>query len=299
MDSAKILVIVLHFGSVRDTVECLDSLRRSVALPFKIFIVNNASDKDVEGLLRARYSDIIYRNAGFDTGFAAGNNIGLRFGIESGYDYALLLNNDTIAEEDFLQPLVDLLERDSTVGLAGPAIYYYQDKKRLWSCGGRITWWNGGLGGQTCLPETRSECLDVDYLPGTCILVRIKSLQGIGLMSEEYFLGVEEADWAIKARRAGFRVVSCPRSMLLHKVGVSSQYTPELIYNGVRNRFLFIRRQFPVPISWFLICCVLGNELRRHPHHRSLCWRAFRDHFKYRRILRSHLQAARPETQLG
>jgi hypothetical protein len=262
-------------------------------LPIDILVVNNGPDRDVGPFLKNKFSDVIYHYAGRETGFAAGNNIGLRYGFDHDYDYTLLLNNDTIAEQDFLSPLIAVMEEDETVAMVGPAIYYYQDRKRLWSCGGKINWWNGGLGGETSVSKESAGLANTDYLPGTCILARIEALRKIGLMSEAYFLGVEEADWAIKARRAGFRVVACPGAVLLHKVGVSSQFTPELIYNGVRNRFLFIRRHFPPLVSWLLIWPVLANELRRHSQHRSLCWRALKDHFKYSDIRRSHLDAVR------
>lgn len=297
MESAKTLIIILHFGSVEDTLECLSSLGRSLVSPFDVFVVNNGPDAQVEAILKARHPNIIYYNAGLETGFAAGNNIGLRFAMERGYRYSLLLNNDTVANEDFLQPLTDLLERDPTIAMAGPAIYYYGNSKQLWSCGGWIRSWSGRIGSITSINQPDSGFVDVDYLPGACILVRNDILEKIDLMSEVYFLCLEEADWAIRARKAGYRVVACPGSTLLHKVGVSSRSSPELTYNMLRNRFLFLSRHFPIPISSFLIFCVLTNELRKNAGHRWSCWRAFRDHFRYTSVRRSHLDAVHAESK--
>lgn len=296
----KLLVIILHFGSIEDTLECLNSLQQHIhSIGFDIFVVNNGPDQDVEAVLKAAHPTVVYHYAGRDTGFAAGNNIGLRVGLDRGYEYALLLNNDTAAEQDFVHPLLDAMQGDGSIAMAGPAMYYYHDKNKLWSCGGKIKWWNGGVGGETDLDKLSSVCHDTGYLPGACILVRMKALPKMGLMSEAYFLGVEEADWAIEARRAGFRVVACPRSVLLHKVGMSSQCTPEFIYNGIRNRFVYLRRQLPPLVRWLLTPAVLAAELRRHPKHRWLCWRAFRDHLKSERIERSHLDAIREATHPG
>ena len=295
MDNTKVLIIILHFGAIEDTLACLDSLRRSVVSPFDVFVVNNGPDKEVESIVKASHPDVIYHNAGLETGFAAGNNIGLRFSLERGYCYSLLLNNDTIAEQDFLQPLRQVMERDRSIAMAGPAMYFYNNKEQLWGCGGWICWWTGHVGGITELERMRSDATDVDYLPGTCILVRNNALGKIGLMSEEYFLAYEEVDWAIQARKARFRVVACAKSVLLHKVGVSSLLTPEIIYNSFRNRFLFFRRQFLVPFRWFLTLCVLTNGLRKNSLNRQLRWRAFKDHLKYRDIRRSHLDAVRVE----
>src|SRR5713226_5136262 len=183
MDNARTLIIVLHYGSIADTLACLDSLRRSVASPFDVFVVNNGPDKEVESILKASHPDVIYHNAGLETGFAAGNNIGLRFSLERGYRYSLLLNNDTIAEQDFLQPLTQIMEKDRSIAMAGPAMYFYSNKQQLWSCGGKINWWSGRLGSETTPEQMPSRGMEVDYLPGACILVRNAALAKIGLMS--------------------------------------------------------------------------------------------------------------------
>jgi GT2 family glycosyltransferase len=295
MSGAKTLIIILHFGPTQDTLECLASLKGSVDTPFDVFVVNNGPDKDVEGSLKAEHPEITYHYAGFETGFAAGNNIGLRYSLEHSYGYSLLLNNDTIAEQDFLKPLVSLMEEDQSVALAGPAIYYYDNKDRLWSCGGKIRWWSGGLCGNANPERLLLGSHDVGHLPGACILARNQAVRKIGLMSDQYFLGVEEADWAIRARRNGFKVVAEPKAKLLHKVGVSSRFTPELVYNAYRNRFLFLRRQYPVVVSLFLSCGVILNGLRKRWSSRRICLRAFKDHFKYSDIRRSHLNAVRNE----
>jgi GT2 family glycosyltransferase len=294
------LIIILHFGSIDDTLECLESLRRFVASPFDVFVVNNDSDTQVEAILKERYPNILYHNAGRETGFASGNNIGLRFALEHGYRYSLLLNNDTVATENFLKPLNDLLDANPLIAMAGPAIYYYDDNGRLWSCGGWLRTWTARIGSITKITHATSEPTDVDYLPGACILVRNDTLHKIGLMCEAYFLCLEEADWAVRAKEAGYRVIAYPKSRLLHKVGgVSSRRTPELVYNALRNRFLFLSRHFPILLSSFLSLAILANELRKEPKHRSLHLRAFRDHFRYKSIRRSHLDAVLAQSVAG
>jgi GT2 family glycosyltransferase len=249
----------------------------------------------VESILKMKYPALIYHYAGPETGFAAGNNIGLRFGLTHAYSYSLLLNNDIIAERDLLEPLLNIMDSYPVVAMAGPAIYCYDNKKQLWSCGGRIYRWSGRIGGITTLEGLSSGLQDVDYLPGACMLIRNDALKKTGLMSEDYFLGVEEADWAIRARRSGFRVVACSKSVVFHKVGISSRFTPELIYNGLRNRFLFFRRQFAAPLSYLLPCCVLLNSLLEHWEDRRISWRAFMDHWRYRTISRYHIESVRKE----
>ncbi|MGI8820712.1 MAG: glycosyltransferase [Chthoniobacterales bacterium] len=295
MTEGQTLIVILHFGTINDTVECLRSLECFLSSPFDVLVINNGPDADVEPQLRTACPDVIYREAGVETGFAAGNNIGLKLSLAQGYCYTLLLNNDTVAEQDFLLPLIDILERIPEVAMAGPAMYHYDNPAHLWSCGGWINRWSGSMAGNRTMDSSLPPLSDVDYLPGACVLVRNESLGSIGLLSEEYFLGVEEADWACQARRLGFRVVASSDSILLHKVGVSSRFTPELIYNSFRNRFLFLRRQFRFPLRLLLPIALLGRRLFADPAERTLCLRAFWDHCKYESIRREHLEAVKSQ----
>src|SRR5438105_11110010 len=133
MNNAETLVIILHFGSIEDTLACLESLRRSVVSPFDVFVVNNGPDKEVESILKASHPDVIYNNAGLETGFAAGNNIGLRSSLERGYRYSLLLNNDTIEEQDFLHPLRQVMERDRSIAMDVVALDFFINNVQLCS----------------------------------------------------------------------------------------------------------------------------------------------------------------------
>lgn len=293
--SANTLVIILHFGSLDDTAQCLDSLRQFIKSAFDVIVINTDADRSVEPILKKKHPEIVYRDAGLETGFAAGNNIGLRWAVEHGYRFSLLLNNDIVAEADFLQALVDVLEREPTIALAGPAIYHYDEKEKLWSCGGWVNRSSGSMKGERRIENIRRPFAEVDYLPGACILARNDALPAIGLLSELYFLGVEEADWAFQTRRAGFRVVACPESVLLHKVGMSSRFTPELVYNSFRNRFLFLSRQFSRPLRGLLIAALLLSKLFTPGKERALCIRAFIDHWKYSAIQRRHLDAVKSQ----
>jgi len=295
MSSVETLIIILHYGSVEDTLECIASLERSVRSSFDIIVINTDAHGEPESILAENYPTVGYRDAGPATGFAAGNNIGLQFSLERGYRFSLLLNNDTVAEEDFLQPMVDLLTREPAIAMAGPAIYHHSDTQQLWSCGGWVNRWSGSMAGNRSLDNFRGDYADVDYLPGACVLVRNEVLSGRGLMSEEYLLGVEEADWAIQAQRHGFRVVACPRARVLHKVGMSSRRTPEFVYNSFRNRFVFLRRQFGFPMHPILAASLLVEKMFASDRTRVLCLRAFTDHWKYRTIRRGHLDAVRDE----
>ena len=297
MQSVETLIIILHYGSVEDTLECIASLQQFVRSSFDVMVINTDSSPEAGSTLRLQYPGVIYHDAGSGTGFAAGNNIGLEYSLKHGYRFSLLLNNDTVAEEDFLQPIAELMTKEPRIAMAGPAIYHYSSKEQLWSCGGWVNRWTGSMAGNRSLRNFRGAYEDVDYLPGACILLRNEALRVIGLMSEDYFLGVEEADFAIQAQRHDFRVVACPGTRLLHKVGMSSRRTPEFIYNSFRNRFLFLRRQHGFLLRNLLITGVLLKNLFPWSPVGALCFRAFIDHYKFQAIHRRHLEAIRADYQ--
>ena len=101
--SPRVLVIVLCHNGVELTLACLESLRRVEYERADVLIVDNASTDGTPEAVRTRFPEVTVVEAGANLGFAAGNNVGLRYALDHGYDYALLLNNDTEVAPDFLQ----------------------------------------------------------------------------------------------------------------------------------------------------------------------------------------------------
>ena len=80
---------------------------------------------------------LIFIQTGENLGFAAGNNVGIRYyAFKKDYGYILLLNNDTVVEQSFLEQAIEIAEKNNKIGIIGGKIYYYDDLKRIWAvCG--------------------------------------------------------------------------------------------------------------------------------------------------------------------
>lgn len=137
--------------------------------------------------------------------------------------YLVLLNNDTNVQSGWLQPLVELAERDEKVGLAGPMLLYPDGK--LQEAGGII--WQNGSGcnyGRLDHPE-RAEynyLKEVDYISGACILVRKSLWDEIGGFDERFAPAYyEDTDIAFEIRQRGYKVVYQPLSKIVHLEGIS------------------------------------------------------------------------------
>ena len=161
-------------------------------------------------------------------GFAKGNNIGIRFALESlGSSYTMLLNNDTVVDKDFLQELVKVAESDDEIALVGSKIYYYDyhgKDDEIWCVGGKIDL-NHYPGHYAVLEDVdinshQGITLDVDWVSGAAML--IKAVEGpVNYLNEDFFFGCEDADIALKLREHGFKAITALNSIVWHKVGVS------------------------------------------------------------------------------
>jgi len=197
-------------------------------------------------------------------GFPGGNNVGIKFALEFfDPDYILLLNNDTVVDENFLGELIKNGDSRDDVGILGPKIYFYDEPQTIWSAGCKISW-KLSRGIQIGTNETDKgqydEIKEVEYVSGSAFLIKTETIKRIGLMDEEYFLYFEESDWTLRANQEGFKSLYVPTSHIWHKVsrsggGISN---PIGLYYITRNRWIFMRKWAGKEDYWvFIICQIL------------------------------------------
>ena len=196
-------------------------------------------------------------------GFAEGNNIGIRYALKAlNPGYVLLLNNDTVVDKEFLGELVKVGESDEKIGIIGPKIYYYDKPNKINFAGGRINFWKG-RGEHICGNEIDKGQYDkikkVDYIEGSCFLIRKRVIEKVGMMNINYFAYWEEADWCARVQKVGYKIIYAPKSMIWHKVSSTSKKISGFFeYHNTRNRFLFMKKyatriQFISFILWFFV----------------------------------------------
>lgn len=181
-------------------------------------------------------------------GFAEGNNIGIKFALNKmNTNYILLLNNDTVVDKDFLGELVDIAEKRDHIGFCGPKSYYYDFEGRkdvINFAGGSLNILKGhsySIGVNEIDNGQYDEIRTVEYVEGSCMLVKKEVLEKIGLLDTAYFAYWEETDWCIRAQNAGYKSVYVPKAKIWHKVSASVD-SPTKVYYYSRNRFLFLKK---------------------------------------------------------
>ena len=254
----KVFIVILNWNGLEDTLACLSSLEHLDYPNFEVIIVDNDSSDGSEEVLRERYGQHIVVQSGANLGFAGGTNVGLRYALEHGADYAWLLNNDTLVEPDALTELVKRMQERPDAGLCGSTLVYHHDRSRVQAYGGAT--YNKWLStsrhiGQDAPRDEEVDAEEVeaqlDYLVGASCLVSRPFLEEVGLMSEDYFLYFEEVDWAARAK-GRYKLAFAPKSVVYHKeggsIGSSSDGAKKsrlADYYGVRNRLLYTRKHAP------------------------------------------------------
>lgn len=242
----KVFVIILNWNGYRDTAECLRSLKRLIYPSCEVVVVDNRSTDGSVTKLQEEFKEVVYIENKENLGFAEGNNVGIRYALEHGADYVLLLNNDTLIKADFLEALVKTAEVDEQIGIAGPKIYEgLPDSIRLWYAGGSVDWKRMKTVHRGFHEDDRGEwdqVEDVDFVSGCAMLIRRPLLERIGLLDDRYFLYYEDTDYCVRACKAGFRIVYVPQAVVYHKAWTSSggQSSPLRLYYMTRNRLLLM-----------------------------------------------------------
>ena len=251
MDEPKVAIVLVCYNGFNDTIECLQSLRQIKYNNFEVIIVDNGSRKECVDRLKESLQRGEILIQAVNNGFSAGNNIGITEAIKRDCKYILLLNNDTVAEEDFLNQLVNTAITEQNQAAVAPKIRYFFDKSQIWYAGGDFNYLTGrtthiGIGQTDCGKYNTSR--NVEFVSGCCILLPVEMINAVGFMDEDYFLYCEDLDYCRKIRNAGYRLVYEPGAIIYHKVSASTGKQSNLVtYYMVRNKLYIIRKYIKFP----------------------------------------------------
>lgn len=245
-------ILVLNWNGQRVIRQSLDSVRRlEYPNKEKIVIDNNSTDSSIE-IIKREFPDFQLVRNDKNLGFAAGMNVGIK---KAKGDFILLFNNDAVAQPRSLSILVERAMSDHYIGLVGGLILFYKPNNVIWSLGGMFdpltgTIWSEGLG--QLLPAkigNGKTVLDVDYLSGCVLLLKREVIDKIGLFDEGFFLGGDDIDFSLRAKRAGYRCVLDSSAIIWHIGSYSLRHLPLFSYTErQKSDFRTIFLHLPVPI---------------------------------------------------
>jgi len=247
----KIYIVIIHFGDLRVTRNCISSLEKSKEKYKEIILINN--DKFSISLQDLPFRRLKIFNNKENLGYAKGVNMGIKFALKKGADFILLLNNDTIIINRFINKLVVLMNKDRNIGIIGPAIEFEKNGKKIYDIGGMINNWIGRTNHKEV--ELRKEYMPriVDYISGAAMLVRKEVFEKVGRFDENFFLYYEDVDFCIRSKKMGFNTVVVPEVAVNHLLSKSvGKITPFAIYHQTRSAILFGKKYFKSPFKLLL-----------------------------------------------
>ena len=259
-----VAIVIVCYNGVADTLECLESLSCLTYPGVQIVVVDNGSSDGTAARVRdAAYKNVHVVETSENLGFAGGNNIGVRFALDTlGAAYTFLLNNDTTVEPGLLEPLVVYAEANPNAGAVAPLMCYHGSPETVWSAGGAMNHRADSVlvgEGEPASNFSHPAPREHDFVVGCGMLIRRDVWDAVGLLDARYFLYYEESDWCYRARKRGYASIVVPSVRLWHKVSRSTGAASELtLYYMRRNALLFAESHLPLAGRF----AVLADDLR-------------------------------------
>jgi len=241
----RLAIVCLHYHHLKDTIACLASLKKNLrGVNYKIFLVNNNPHEKISKKALPESVELI--QASDNLGFAGGNNLGIKASMAFRPDYVMLINNDAVVKKGFLEPLVEIFQKDPKAGLVAPAVVHYRKGKKQFGLEGHINRWLGICRHRNLNYLPKKE-IRAEFVSGCCLLIKKDVFVKVGFLPEQYFLYFEDVDYCLQAKKAGFKIYLQPQSLVFHKQNRSLKGDINSLILNFKSNLVFVRRWFPWP----------------------------------------------------
>lgn len=255
MKTVILSIVIVHYKTRDLTLQCLRSIREfSPHVPHEILLIDNGSQDGIGAVVAEKFPEVRLIETGRNDGFSQANNLGI---VNAHGQYILLLNSDTKIIEPVFDRLVQYMDSRPEVGCIGPQ-HVGGDGRHQVSYGKfpdlfsevlrkivdyRISLNDLNIRGY--LIELCSMEQEVDWLSGSCLLLRRDALVQAGLLDEAFFMYFEDMDLCKRIHDRGWKIVFCPMSKILH---YSGQSVKENILAGLvayrQSQIYFARKHY-------------------------------------------------------
>ena len=195
-------------------------------------------------------------------GFAGGNNAGVDWALENGFDYVYFHNNDGFMAANCLEPLVEAMESDEKIGAAQSLMLLHPETDLVNSAGNTFHFLGFGYCGEY---RTKVKELDipavseVSYASGAALIVSTELIRKYGTWDDDFWMYHEDLEWSFRLRAAGHKIALVRDSVFYHKYQFSRSITK--FYWMERNRYGTMLMFFKWPTLLLLAPMALALEL--------------------------------------
>lgn len=243
-------VVIVNWNGLQDTKLCLKHTGDQSYPKIETVVVDNGSNDGSLSYLR-KYKGIKLVENPKNLGFTGGHIAGYK--VTSG-EYILLLNNDAIMDNGYVENAIKTMQADKSIGALGGRAYLWDEQNKLFDTTNDFYSYQNinPITAEGVFERTDEGSLqEVNNVSGSCVMVRRSAIDKIGYLHNPFFAYYEESDLFARMKRAGYKVIYNPVLAIWHANAKSSnKKAPTFsLYMMMRNRFRFAVRNFD---SWSL-----------------------------------------------
>lgn len=261
-----ISIVIPTFNGVQHLPVCLAALRRQTLPPHQVIVVDNASTDATRDVITRDYPEVTFIRLPENRLFTGACNTGIR---ASTGEAIALLNNDTEADERWLENIVAALISHPEAGLVASKLRLFDQRDHLHSAGD--TYSVRGLPANRGVWQKDAGQFDTEYVFGACgaaSVYRRSMLDKIGLLDEAFQFSCEDVDMSWRAALAGYKCVFAHHAIVYHKVSATGGGVLNSYYDG-RNFIWVIAKDMPAGLIRQNLGAILGAQVR-------IAWSAMR-----------------------
>lgn len=255
MDNPLVSVIIVNYNGKHHLEKCLESLMNVDYEKCEVILVdNNSTDNSVE-FVKNVYPSVIIIKLDNNYGFAEPNNIGAK---NAKGELLLFLNNDTVANPNFIREMVSVLNQDSKIAICQSLLL--KPNGEVESSGDFIDI----LGRAYMSKEKETKVKEILSARGASMMVRKKMFWELGGFDKNFFASFEDIDLSWRAWIWGYKIVLVPNSIVYHTGGQTVKLQrSEIKFHGVKNTLVLSLTNFEAPLSKILK--LVYNSLKKKP----------------------------------
>jgi hypothetical protein len=247
-----VAVVILNWNGKKFLADFFPKVVECATNGAQIFVADNASSDDSVEFLKNNFPSVTIIQHDTNTGFAKGYNDALK-NIDA--EYYVLLNSDVEVTENWIGPVIQLMNENKNIGACQPKIRNYYTKKQFEYAGAA-----GGFIDTYGYPFCRGRIFnsleedlgqydtvaEIFWATGACMIVRANVFHEVGGFDEEFFAHIEEIDLCWRIKNAGYTIMFCPHSTVFHVGGGTlPKESPQKTYLNFRNSLLMLHKNAP------------------------------------------------------
>lgn len=272
----KIDIIIVNYNSTDYALKSIESIYESLnGLSANIIVADNASTDSPERL-KKEFPKIKLMLNGKNLGFSKAVNKAFKISLAN---FVLLINPDTIIQNNFFKNLLEFIEKKKTTGIVGPMVYDEDGKIQgsarrfptiLTSIFGRKSpltriFPNNPITKREfiCFSCSKKEHLEVDWVSGACMAINRSAFESVGGFDEKFFLYWEDTDLCKRIGDQGWNIIYYPEIHVVHSVGKSSSQKPFFsTYHFHKSCFYLLKKHAHWPLRLIVPIGFLGLAIR-------------------------------------